>query len=155
MAHPIVLSSLSPREAVTDALYRALAGLDLNDRELWDSAWVEGSAARFEMNDTVYDGKDTLDDNIFKPIGPLATHHNISNVRVDLRDGADTAYMTAYAIAQHYRAGEGLNPTTKHLISGAMYFMELVKNSSDGLWKMKKWVMKLIWLDGDGSIVGM
>lgn len=153
MAHPIALTSLTPREAITDALYRAVIGLDANDLALFESAWVQGKDACFDLNGTIFDGMEAICDNVFTLIGPLDTTHTISNVRVDVKEGADAAFMTAYALAQHYRVGEGNDPASKRLLSGSIYFIDLTKDSSDGLWKVKKWTMKIIWVEGDMSIV--
>lgn len=152
MTQPIALASLEAKDAIADALYRAVIGLDSNDRTLWESGWIKNEAV-FDMNGNVMTGMDAINGNIFTHVGPLETTHMINNVRVDHKNGADQAYMTAYAIAQHYRPGEGMNPGTKGLLSGASYFIDVVKDSGDGLWKIKKWTMKLIWVDGDMSIV--
>ena len=45
MSPPITLPSLTPREAVADALYRCLEGLDTNDLTMFKSAWVDESQA--------------------------------------------------------------------------------------------------------------
>jgi molybdopterin synthase catalytic subunit len=37
-------------------------------------------------------------------------------------------------------------------MSGGEYFVDLVKER-DGLWKIKKWTMKVIWSQGDRSII--
>lgn len=154
MAHPVSLTGLSPREAITDAMYRVIIGLDTNNLELFDSGWVaNGADASFEMNGNVVASLDAIHDNMFKVIGPLDTTHFINNVRVEYKDGADTAYLTASALAQHFGAGEGLAPEAKRLLSGSMYFIDLVKDEGDGLWKVKKWAMKLIWKEGDMNIV--
>ena len=79
----------------------------------------------------------------------MDTTHIISNVRVDIKDGASTASLTAKAIAQHCPPDKGGEPDSLYLMTGAMYFIDLVKNEGDGLWKAKKWVMKLIWRQGD------
>lgn len=155
MTQPIILRSTSPTDAVADALYRAVIGLDNNDHKLWNSAWVEGNDMTFAMGDNVMDSRETIETNIFKPIGALVTHHNISNVRVDLESRAETAYMTCYAIAQHKRPDTGLDPKAAKLTSGATYAVDVVKDCGDGLWKLRKWSMQLVWLEGDASIVGM
>ncbi|KAK5124770.1 hypothetical protein LTR85_001483 [Meristemomyces frigidus] len=154
MAFPISLPSLSPREAVADAMYRCIIGLDMNDWPLTESAWVKDSEASFEMDGYAIVGIDALKAELVDRVGPLVTQHNISNVRVELKDGADTAYMTAYAVAYHFRPGEGVDPATKGLVSGATYHMDVVKEGGDGVWRIKKWGMKLLWLDGDRSITG-
>jgi hypothetical protein len=41
MAYILNLSGLTPREAITDALYRAVIGFDRNDIAAFDSAFVE------------------------------------------------------------------------------------------------------------------
>ena len=152
MAHLIALASLIPHEAVVDALYRGVIGLDTNDSALFESAWAKDNPC-FDRDGTILDGMDAINQNLFEPVSHMDSHHTISNVRVDVKDGADTAYMTTYAIAQHCRRGEATDPTTKGLLAGTMYFIDLVKDGSDGLWKMKKWAMKINWIEGDVSIV--
>ncbi|KAL9085259.1 MAG: hypothetical protein Q9165_007693 [Trypethelium subeluteriae] len=148
----VLISSPSTKDAIVDALYRCVIGLDANDRPLFESAWVK-SEAIFDMDGDVMDGMDAINTKIFDHIGPLDTQHMISNIRVDHKDGADQAYVTAYSLAQHYRAGEGKDPETKRLLSGSSYYVDVIKDGSDGLWKIKRWTMKFIWVEGDMSIV--
>lgn len=153
--NPITLHSISPREAVADALYRCVSGLDTNDRELFRSAWLNNDNVTFDMDGKVTTGLDGLTNGLLAFIGPLETLHVISNVRVDLKEGSDAAYLTAYALATHYRPGEGMNPAAKALTSGSQYCIDVVKDGKDGVWKVKDWRMHIIWVDGDRSIVGM
>src|SRR4051794_14034791 len=39
-SYPLILSSLTPREAITDALLRCFIGIDHNDAAIFDSAFV-------------------------------------------------------------------------------------------------------------------
>lgn len=133
-------------------MYRVVIGLDTNDWPLFESGWA-GKDVVFEMNGNPSNGLDAIRDSIFTHIGPLDTTHFINNQRVDAQEGAKTAYLTAYALAQHYKTGEGIDPATKRLLSGSMYFIDLEKDGKDGLWKIKKWSMKIIWVEGDMSIV--
>lgn len=153
MDNPIHLSSLSPREAVADALYRCLAGLDKNDRTLFDSAWVHDDATSFEMPGRSIVGMDALHKHMFDVVGPMDSQHMISNVRIDVKDGADTAWMSVYSQAVHYRPGEGKDPSSKHFTGGTVYYMDLVKDEKDGLWKIKKLRVDVLWFDGDRSVV--
>lgn len=153
MALPPGLTSLTAREAIADALYRCVYGLDTNNIELFESAWAKSPDVCLDMNGTVHSGMDSIRDKVFNPIGPLDTTHTISNMRVDVQDGAKAAKMTAYALAQHFRAGEGLDLTSKHLMSGGIYSIDLTHDSHDGLWKVVKWAIKFVWLEGDMSIV--
>lgn len=55
---PIALSSLSVREAITDALYRGVIGLDTADVALFDSAFTDD--ASFDLNSNVLDGRSAI-----------------------------------------------------------------------------------------------
>lgn len=83
----------------------------------------------------------------------MDTTHFISNIRIDVKDdAADTASMTAYAVAQHYRKGEGYDPSTPNLMSGGIYTLDMVKDKNDGLWKIRKWGANMIWRQGDRAV---
>ena len=105
MAQPIALSSLSIHEAVADALYRAVIGLDTNDHALFESAWDKNNAC-FDREGTLFDGMDEINKNLWELISKLDSHHTISNVRIDVKDGADTAYMTGYRLVSARTSNE-------------------------------------------------
>lgn len=150
---PIVLSSLSKREAITDAIYRAILAVDTNDMPMLLSAIAPGEDTCFEREGTVVKGADAIKKRMMDMIGPMNTTHTVSNIRVDVKDGADTAFVTATAVAQHYRAGEGADGASQHLLVGGLYNIHLVEDKSDGLWKIKKWILKPVWRDGDRSVM--
>lgn len=156
MSYPLSLTSLTPREAVTDALYRAINGFDRNDISILISAFVED--ASFELHDggnvRSVNGVSDLRTQVFDRVGPMDTMHMISNVRVDVKDGANTAFLTANALAQHCPPGRGKEPDGPKWLVGGEYSIDLVKDEEDGLWKVKKWVMKVIWRQGDPSVMG-
>ena len=129
MAHSGTLTVLSPREAVADALHRCLLGLDSNDRDLFESACLK------EESMTV-----------------VATHF-ITNIRVELKDVANTAFMTAHVVAYHVRPEDAFKPEDTSYTAGALYFIDLVKDDTDGLWKIKKWEIKIQWTSGDKAIL--
>ncbi|KAK5021558.1 hypothetical protein LTS07_010855 [Exophiala sideris] len=150
----IKISSLPLREAVADALYRCVLGLDCNDWDMFRSSLAEGEDISMELKGSIsIKGPDQIKQFIFDFIGPLDTTHHISNIRVDVKDGDDTATLSANAVAQHYREGEGPDPTTAHLMTGSIYVLDLVKDGKDDLWKIKKWSAKIVWRDGDRSII--
>lgn len=151
MSFSINVQGLTEREAIADAIYRGTAAFDTNDYDLLKSAFLKDGA--FEMFGNVSSGHEQIKSQVLDLAGPLETTHFVSNVRVDHKAGADTAHMTCYVQAQHFKPGEGLDPSTKNLLSGSQYFMDLQKDT-DGLWKFKKCLMKTIWLQGDTSIVG-
>ncbi|KAJ9602558.1 hypothetical protein H2200_013101 [Cladophialophora chaetospira] len=153
MAPSINLKGLTTREAIADAAYRAVQGIDTYDLDLFKSALVDLNELSFEMNGVQMQGEDVILDSVFNFVGPLPTTHSLSNIRIDVdNDTADRACMTAYAVAVHYRKDEGMDPTTQHFTSAGIYTMDMIKDSNDGLWKIKKWAVKFVWFDGDRSI---
>lgn len=152
MSYPYNLSSLTPREAITDTLYRAIIAFDRNDAELLNSAFagedVSLSGAGREINSLT-----ALRTQVLAHVGPMDTMHMISNVRVEVKDGADTASLTAYALAQHCPPGRGKEPDAPKYLVGGEYAMDLVRDEADGLWKIKKWVFNIIWRQGDASVM--
>lgn len=152
MSHPHILTSLTEREAITDALYRAVLGFDFNDAAIFNSAFI-GEDATFVFNEEVIQGLETIRTRFLVPVGPMDTTHTISNVRVDMKEGASTAKLTAYALAQHCPPGKGLDPNGLKFLASAIYSVDVVKDKSDDVWKIEKWVMKLIWTQGDPSVM--
>lgn len=128
--------------------------MQTNDAELYKSAWVN-EISSFDRNGLVYEGLDAIMENIFTPVSKLETQHMISNIRIELEDGAKTAHMVTYMLAQHYRPGEAMDPARKGLFGMTTNLVDLVLDDEDGLWKMKRWVMKINWIEGDASIVGL
>jgi hypothetical protein len=155
MSYPHPLSSLTPREAIADTLYRAVLGFDRNDMAMFDSAFA-GEEVSFELKgDPSRNANDltTIKNYVLARVGLMDTTHSISNIRIDVKDGADTAYLTAYALAQHCPPGRGKEPNGPKLLVGGEYLIDLVKDEKDGQWKIKKWVLDVIWREGDRSVM--
>jgi SnoaL-like domain len=156
-SYPHKLPSLTPREAITDALYRALIGFDRHDIPIFTSAFA-GEDVTFEIHDgsnepRTVNGLSTIQNTVLAQVGPMDTTHMISNVRVDVKDGADTASLTAYALAQHCPPGRGKEPDGPKFLAGAEYMIDLVRDGEDGLWKIKKWVLDVVWRQGDRAVI--
>ncbi|KXL51491.1 MAG: hypothetical protein FE78DRAFT_135696, partial [Acidomyces sp. 'richmondensis'] len=81
------------------------------------------------------------------------TSHMISNIRVDIKDDANTASLTAYALAQHCPSGRGKEPDGPKYLVGGEYFIDLLKDEEDGMWKIKTWILEVIWRQGDRSVM--
>ncbi|KAH6649342.1 hypothetical protein F5144DRAFT_552682 [Chaetomium tenue] len=152
--YPHYLPSLSERDAIADALYRVAIGCDRNDVQLFNSGWA-GEDVSFEIHrddETVVSNLSVIRENILKIVGPMDTTHNVTMVRVNLKDGADTATLTAMSTAHHSAAGMGRNPTGPKYIAGGEYLADLTKDGS-GVWRIKKLVLRVIWTKGDPSVV--
>ena len=57
-AAPTTLRGLSTREAISDAIYRAVLGLDTTDKALFDSAFMQD--ASFDLDRNVMVGPDKI-----------------------------------------------------------------------------------------------
>ncbi|KAF6220921.1 hypothetical protein HO133_002601 [Letharia lupina] len=151
MAYPSSLASLQVREAISDALYRCVLGLDTANKHLFDSAFTHD--ASFDLNGTVMSGLDAITTGCYDSISKLDTTHFMSNVRVDVGAGTPTASMTASALAQHYRSKQGTEPGAPRLLTGSLYSLDLLEDDKDGLWKIKHWKLHLVWAEGDWGIL--
>lgn len=144
---------LSPREAIVDALSRALVGCDNHDTELFNSAWA-GEDVSFTIigaDKKVLSNLTVIRMHVLDKVGPMDTTHSISNIRVDAKDGDDTAFVTATSMAQHCPPGRGKEPDgPKYMVSGE-YSAHVTK--VDGIWKLKKCALKVVWTQGDPSVM--
>lgn len=152
---PQTLPSLSQREAIADALYRAAIATDHHDSALFDSAWA-GEDVSMEIHGDekrVMEGLSLIRTNVLNRVGPMDTTHNISMVRVNHQDQADTASLTATSTAQHAAPGTGRDPNGTKYTVGGEYSVDLIKDQA-GVWKIKKVVLNVIWTSGDASLMG-
>lgn len=59
----------------------------------------------------------------------------------------------AYALAQHCPSGRGKEPDGPKYLVGGEYFIDLLKDEEDGMWKIKTWILEVIWRQGDRSVM--
>jgi hypothetical protein len=84
----------------------------------------------------------------------VVTLHSITNIRVELRDeDAFAASLTAHAIAYHMRPDDAFKPEDASYTAGSLYFIDLVKDQTDGMWKIKTWRIQVQWTTGDTKVL--
>lgn len=99
-------------------------------------------------------GLAAIREDCYDRVSKLDTTHFLSNVRVNLVDDHETkAKVTASALSQHYRTGQGNEPGASYLMSGSLYFVDVEKDATDGVWKIRNWKMKLVWTEGDWGVM--
>ena len=152
MADMISLTSLSRREAVADALHRCVLGLDSDDRDLFESACLTNESMIFIGGGFALEGWTAINE-VFERVFTLITTHVISNIRVQLKDGQDTAFLTAHAISYHVRPDDALKQEDTSYTAGSLYSINLVRDGNDGLWKIKRWEIKVLWTTGDKAVL--
>lgn len=151
---PSLPSDLSPaltgRDAIADALYRCVVGLDTNDPALFDSAFTQ--TASFTINGKKHEGLQAVHAHCYDMVSKLDTSHFVTNPRINITGGDDTASMTASVLSQHFRGGNGMAPEQPRLMAGALYYLDLVRGS-DGTWKIEDWKMEATWAEGDWAVM--
>lgn len=148
---PVTLNPpLTGRDAVTDAVYRALLGCDTNNRSLFESAITENGEFIFDENSI--QGHENIVSKVFERVAALDTTHSLTNIRVNIH-GAK-AVLTATALAQHFRGGTGTDPKSEQWLVGGFYLVDLVKEDADvELWKIETWRIQRIWANGAHSVI--
>ena len=150
---PITLKpDLNGREAIADAVYRGVLSFDLQDEALFKSSLT--SDAILELNGTVMNGVEAITTQCYDPVSKLDTTHFVTNMRINILEEDSKAEVTCSALAQHYRDGEGMEPGTVPILVGSLYWLDLIKDHEDGLWKIKHWKLKSTWGQGDWGVFG-
>lgn len=147
---PAALSPpLSDRDAVADAIYRAVYGIDLNDAKLYNSAFTPDGI--LDLNGTVAD----IHTNCFDRVAKLNTTHFVTNLRINISEGGtcNKAQAIASFLAQHYPAGKGMEDDTRRLLAGGLYYVDAVRDESDGLWKIESFKVRTTWREGDWAVM--
>jgi hypothetical protein len=62
--------------------------------------------------------------------------------------------MKAYALCQHALPGRGKQPDGPKFTTGVDYTVDVVRSKEDGLWKISKAVLDVLWTQGDYSVMG-
>jgi hypothetical protein len=88
---PQTLSSLSQREAIVDALYRATIASDNHDSALFNSALAEEDVSMeiYDDNKRVLQGLSLIRTHVLNKVGPMDTTHNISMVYISYQNPAE------------------------------------------------------------------
>ncbi|CAG7947177.1 unnamed protein product [Penicillium nalgiovense] len=145
--------ALSGRDAIADALYRCVLGLDTNDLALFDSSFTP--TATFSINGKVSLGLPAIHTDCFDVIKTLDTTHFVTNIRINIADSGVKAAATASAIAQHYPGGKGNEASVPSLLAGAQYYAELVKDEGSALWKIETFRAVTPWSEGDWGVINV
>ena len=152
---PTSLANLTPTEQVIDTLYRCVNSLDVPDIALLESSlhkdavWIfTGIEGMPTMN-----GLDEIRANCYDRVSRLDTLHHLSNFRVKIDPDGKSAALTCGSVARHMRPGTGTTLGSPHYTSGAIYNVDLTSDGPDGLWKITRFVLNLVWVEGDQSVM--
>jgi SnoaL-like protein len=145
------LALLVDRHEVVDALYRFGAGQDLDDSDLFLSAFAAdatldftGPADRFGASVPVMEGRDAIA-GILTTLAPLDTTHTVTNPRVVVE--GDEARLFALVEAQHVTKA----PPHDHLLLKNLYDVDLVRDGAR--WRIRRMVIRTVWHDGEPSVL--
>jgi len=89
MSRPLTLVSLTPREAISDALYRAVIGFDRNDMTMFDSAFADEDVS-LEVRDggegRKIDSLSALRAGVLGNVGPMVCGPPMNHMHVMMAD---------------------------------------------------------------------
>ncbi|PYE18485.1 SnoaL-like protein [Williamsia limnetica] len=153
---PVALDVIPPTADPADALIRFAFGLDAGDKEILESAFTEdilfdvSRVGDEQSGFPAIEGRESVVGMLLMSMGPLDTMHALSNFRVHV-DG-DTARLNCYAMAQHYRPGEGPSrTTTDQVMMGNKYDAVLVRDGQT--WRIKRLTIVTIWSQGNPDVL--
>lgn len=149
---PASLSGLTTREAIQDAIYRAITAYDRADETLLrSSAWpdIVFTLGPFGASHGI---EDIVKGN-WAHVSQMDTTHSLSVIRIDVVEGAKEARAALNARTMHIEKGQGLVADHKFYEVGSYYDIDLALDEKDGLWKVKRWTLTPIWGKGDPSIM--
>lgn len=144
-AAPIDLGpGVTPREHATDAVLRFVQALDQGDEALIRSAFttdgvvdISGLSVVTGLTYAPQEGIENIVKGVLAFVGPMDSSHHLSNFRVKLDEKQERAEVHCYALAQHFKNGNGHDPSKRgYLMYGNTYWAEVVKEG-DGLWKIR------------------
>lgn len=147
-------ATLNDRDAVADAVFRFAQGLDDNDADLVRSALIGDAVV--DMTGVseavgVMEGRETVVGKLIGNLGEMDTTHHVSNVRAVI--SGDSAELTCYALAQHFRPGEGLSikEGKRYMLRGNRYHAQLERSSD--WWRIRHLTIDGVWITGDVNLV--
>lgn len=139
------------REAARDALHRFAAGQDLDDRDLFASAFSPSAtldftqpARRFGGDVPVMPDREAIM-GILEVLAPMATSHTVTNARVTV-DG-DRASVHALVEAQHIERAA----PWRHLLLKNHYDVDLTRDGDR--FTITRMVIVNLWGEGDPSVL--
>jgi hypothetical protein len=148
-----LLQELRDRAEIVDALYRFGLGQDLQDKELFASAFAvdaeldfRPAAAQWGATPPVMSGRDTIVTTILSMFtGRIDTTHQVTNPRITV-DG-DTARLTALVEAQHLLAADH----SVHALLKNPYDVELVRDGNR--WVIRHLRIANTWYEGNPAAI--
>jgi hypothetical protein len=153
---PVALDVIPPTADPADALIRFAFGLDAGDKEILESAFTEdilfdvSRVGDEQSGFPAIEGRESVVGMLLMSMGPLDTMHALSNFRVHV--AGDTARLNCYAMAQHYRPGEGPSrTTTDQVMMGNKYDAVLVRDGQT--WRIKRLTIVTIWSQGNPDVL--
>jgi septum formation inhibitor-activating ATPase MinD len=138
--------------AVIETLYRFAAGIDLRDRELLASAFVENAvsdfgpaAAKAGFEYPLLQGREVIVAALSDSLSGFDTTHSVSNPRVSL-DG-DKARLEAIVEAQHLPS----NDHSRHYLMKNRYDVQLARQGE--VWRIERVTVDNVWRTGDLAVL--
>ena len=147
-------TGMTDREAVIDAAVRFAISLDDANTELLSSTISDNVIMELPGSNERVEGRGAVTERLMSAVGiPLDTTHMTSNFQVTI-DG-DPAHLSCYALAQHFRRGEGLSTAVvkDYYLMGNRWRTRLVRNEQ--IWRIEYFGLSSMWTQGDREVMNV
>ena len=157
------VKALLDRAEITDTITRFLRSLDDGNPALLASCLTPDMTMdltplnKAGMSYPAFHGREAVVEKLMHAVGKtMDSAHHVGNFLFDLPEGGgDEARVSCYALAQHFRLGEG--PDDRHnghedyCLMGNRYDITLVRDGEG--WKIKLYVVSCMWSLGNVDVV--
>lgn len=151
---------LTIHEAVCDALLRMGQGIDDNNPELLASAFTVDAVCDMTASSFLsphfglLSGRDAIVAMTSHSVCRMDTTHMLQNFRTTVSADGGSAHLTCYVLAHHWRPGHGRSYAFAGCFTmGNRFECELVLEG--GLWRMKTFIIRPQWTEGDFGVFDM
>lgn len=148
--------AMTDHGAIADTVYQYMEGVDRKDASKIIAVHTENGvldiSALNRPDDPVGEthGRENIASYLLGRMEHLETTHMLSNIRVKF-ESDEKAELTCYALAQHHRREEALDPEKKGMLACVRYVVKLVK--VEGAWLIERLQLSQAWGQGDPSVM--
>jgi len=154
------LKALFDRNEITDTITRFLHSLDNGNPKLFTSCLTPDMTMdltplnKAGTSYPTFHGREVVVEKLMHAVGKTMDSAYVSNFLIDLK-GSEEAQVSCYALAQHFRLGEGSsnepNGQNDYCLMGNIYDITLVRDGAD--WRIKLYVVDSMWSLGNVDVL--
>jgi hypothetical protein len=151
------------RASITDTITRFLRSLDDGNPELLSQCLTDDMVMDLTPLNTTgtsypkIEGRDVVIPKLMHAVGKtMDSAHHVSNFLFDFNESKDEALVSCYALAQHFRLGEGPSlDFNEYCVMGNRYQVTMVCDQAKDKWDIKRFVVSSMWAQGKVEVMSV